>query len=922
MLPPGFPASQILNWVGNLDYDSDGVEDLLVQYGNDLIAFRPNGSGGIEYAAHVLDDVRETYSSIQAADFDGDGLADVIASHFNARHFGIYRGTNGPEWPQIQLLSAYAAESERAIVLKDMDADGDPDILFTDQGFLYMLRNDGAFQFTRVALVSLNGFAVRGLSCADLDGDGDLDVIATGINRHRIIRNNGGLAFTILNDQTVLSFGCCEVITLIEDIDEDGDLDLLVNSDPTVRWIRNNGALNFGPRAFLPNNFQPYRPLFADVDGDGKKDMISRGNSLIWMRHVSGLTYDPPVTAYTPATSCYTEVLDYDNDGDLDFVGVGIGSTGGAVALNNGNGQYAALGPLTSQPWGIISSSAENMTLVHDMDGDGDTDILYLGAPIAPYGNRICWAENLAADPYQISGTVYADMDGNGSFGPPDFGLAGGTITTSPTSYVASTGQAGGYLVYGGLGNHTISAALNSPSGYWSMPPSPPSYSIDLSVANPSVAGVDFGFQPLVDTTSIVPSLMLSPGPCSGNTSLWLNLFNEGTQMAQGSLTLILDASYGFVASEPAPASVAGNVISWDFEALSPLSFMVLHLTVQLPGVGSIGQPWAHALTVEATDSFGTPIGSYTGSLQGIVACSYDPNDKLVSPAGYGIHGAIPITTDNLQYTIRFQNTGNAPAYDVMLRDELPAGIVPGSLHVAGYSHPPTQVYVNPSGELVVRFDGIQLTAAAADFIASQGFISLRFDLEEGLPNLSVLENTAEIYFDLNSPIFTNAARSTLVDCSLWLPTISAPAAGVLEVPSGDAYQWYLDGDAIPGENGPQLEVPGIGVYAALVTSIYGCTSTTPDFQVLALADGTGIPEGYRLFPNPMMEWAVLKGIAPFEEGDRLLLMDAQGRIIRDVSVGGKASVMIERTGLAQGSYTIAVRSAKRAPFVARLIVQ
>lgn len=923
VLPAGF--TDLFNsssWIGVFDYDSDGTIELIVRYQDNLVAFRSNGTGGVNYVAHLLDYVRATYPQIEAADFDGDGLADIICSQFSLPQIGLYKGTNGLAWPAVQLISSYDSGSDRPFDIADMDADGDPDIVVIDQGHLVLLRNVGSFLFVSTTLVSMNGFSVKGLHCHDMDGDGDLDILATGLNRHRIVRNNSGDSFVVLADQTPLSFTCCEKITLIEDFDEDGDPDILVDSDPTVRWIRNNGGLNFGPRAFLPNSFQPYKPQFVDLDGDGKKDLISRSGSLTWMRHVSGLTYDPQITAFAPAVAGRTEVFDYDNDGDLDFIGVGIGSSGGTVALNNGNGQFTELGPLTSQPWGIISTTAENMTLAHDMDGDSDTDILYLAPPNSPFGNRLCWAENLAVAPYQISGFVFADMDGNGTFGPPDFGLPASAITSSPAGYVVGTGQSGGYLLYGGLGNHTVSAAMTNTGGFWSPLPAPPSYSVSLSEAVPAVSGVDFAFQPLVDTTSIVPSMVPSPGPCGGITSLWLNLFNEGTQVAQGTLTLTLDASYAFITSEPVPSSVTGNVITWDFESLVPFDFMVFHLSVQQPSVANLGQPWTHTLVAEASDSFGGSIGTFSETLQGIVACSYDPNDKLVAPVGYGIHGAIPISTNHLQYTIRFQNTGNAPAYDVMLRDELPAGIVPGSLFVAGYSHPPTAVFINPSGELVVQFEGIQLTAATDDFIASQGFISVRFLLEEGLPHLFTLGNTAEIYFDLNPPIFTNIARSTLVDCSLWQPMITVPEEGVLQVPAGDAYQWLLDGDELTNENGQQLEIQGLGDYSAQVTSVYGCTSVTPDFQVLALSDHAGPSHGCTLHPNPMTVSTVLSNFMPFAEGDRLVIVDGQGRIVRNIILSGMRSVLIRRNDLAAGLYILTVHSQDHAPFATRLMIE
>ena len=69
------------------------------------------------------------------------------------------------------------------------------------------------------------------------------------------------------------------------------------------------------------------------------------------------------------------------------------------------------------------------------------------------------------------------------------------------------------------------------------------------------------------------------------------------------------------------------------------------------------------------------------------VVNSYDPNMKEVTPKGEGVNGNIPQTTSTLDYTIHFQNTGNALAYNVFIIDTLDADIDPKSLRILGNSH-------------------------------------------------------------------------------------------------------------------------------------------------------------------------------------------------------------------------------------------
>jgi hypothetical protein len=67
------------------------------------------------------------------------------------------------------------------------------------------------------------------------------------------------------------------------------------------------------------------------------------------------------------------------------------------------------------------------------------------------------------------------------------------------------------------------------------------------------------------------------------------------------------------------------------------------------------------ALTTSADGSFSSdanPADNVASQTDSVVN-SWDPNDILVSPAGVGPTGDIPMETEWLTYTIRFQPTGD-----------------------------------------------------------------------------------------------------------------------------------------------------------------------------------------------------------------------------------------------------------------------
>ena len=64
------------------------------------------------------------------------------------------------------------------------------------------------------------------------------------------------------------------------------------------------------------------------------------------------------------------------------------------------------------------------------------------------------------------------------------------------------------------------------------------------------------------------------------------------------------------------------------------------------------------------------------------------------------------------------------------------------------------------SGLLTIRFPNIMLADSTSDPEGSIGFIQYRAKPVSGLPNGTIIRNTAYIYFDYNSPIITNTSEN------------------------------------------------------------------------------------------------------------------------------------------------------------------
>lgn len=139
-----------------------------------------------------------------------------------------------------------------------------------------------------------------------------------------------------------------------------------------------------------------------------------------------------------------------------------------------------------------------------------------------------------------------------------------------------------------------------------------------------------------------------------------------------------------------------------------------------------------------------------------MVRTSYDPNIKEVYPIDVK-----PEYSDWLNYTVHFQNTGNAPAFKVRISDTLDEKLDPESFEVLGYSHP-VQVRLNRKA-LVFNFPDINLPDSNSNEKQSHGYIQYRIKPVKNLPEGTKIHNTAYIFFDYNAPIVTNTTVNTFV---------------------------------------------------------------------------------------------------------------------------------------------------------------
>ncbi len=134
-----------------------------------------------------------------------------------------------------------------------------------------------------------------------------------------------------------------------------------------------------------------------------------------------------------------------------------------------------------------------------------------------------------------------------------------------------------------------------------------------------------------------------------------------------------------------------------------------------------------------------------------LVVNSYDPNNKTVYP-----YEVLPGFDDWLIYTINFQNTGSAPAFNIRLEDQLSESLDISTFHMTNTSH---ESYFELSGhDLTIHYPEIMLADSSFSEPDSKGYFQFRIKPSSPIVVGAPVNNSASIFFDFNDPIITNTA--------------------------------------------------------------------------------------------------------------------------------------------------------------------
>lgn len=606
----------------------------------------------------------------------------------------------------------------------------------------------------------------------DIDGDGDNDVVTSldnFPNNDKIVwyENLDGLGnFGVEN---IISTEVDGVTKLFKaDIDNDGDFDIISNSvlDSKIAWYENqNNQGQFGSQNIILSNVTSCNSIYlADIDGDSFLDITYNSNGSIdkiyWIKNLDGLgNFGNPqfITSVASNGSTSVTIADIDNDGNNDVITTSIPAYGGSeqqkiIWMKNMDG----LG--TFDPLQIIyNGNFQKNLFVSDIDNDGDADILASGY------NRISWNENLGITLNKIKGNVFIDLDSNGcELGEeiPNIMITTEDNNDSFSTFTLDNPFKGFFQLFVEDGNFTTSITSELPNYFISTPSS---YTSNFNnIGNTET--LDFCIEPV----GVINDVNISVYPNSNDprpgfdTSYKIVFKNNGTTKLDGTITFQYDETkLTFLNSSQNFSSQTSNTLTFDYINLNLFETRSIELNFNVisPPNTNIGDFLNTIVTIYPISGDNTPEDNILNLSQRVIG-AYDPNDIVV------LEGEQILLEDIdkfLHYIIRFQNTGNASAINVNVKNILDNKLDWRTLQIESLSHQ-GRIEIKNGINVNFIFDDINLPDSTSNEPNSHGYIAYKIKPKSNVVLGDTFLNAADIFFDFNPPITTNTVSTTIVN--------------------------------------------------------------------------------------------------------------------------------------------------------------
>ena len=435
-------------WVQAADTNGDGIPDLIASQEAYIQVLFGNGDGTFRPGPNTLT-VAGDAVSFAATDLNGDGKVDLALANGNGVvvSLGIGDGTF-----QSGVLYQINDTNVAFLVAGDFNGDGIPDIAASGDLGVWLLAGKGGGNFNSAVLaVSLP--KSDEIAAGDLDGDGNLDLVVTLPHAGM---GGSGAGFVLLFGNGNGTFKPPRAFAqprtagtpAVGSLTKGGPIGMAVSGPSGVVYLYfGNGAGGFSAArpVSLPGVDRGGLAI-GDVNGDGIPDLVS---SNAWVAYGKGAgNFTKPVSYVIDSANATANVVlaDLRNSGLTDIVTDGYSAI--SVLLNEGKGKFE------DGIWTTVAGGA-GCSVAADFNRDGKPDL----AVITSTGVSILLGTGKPATPFTtgtpiaVTGAaciVTGDLNGDGI---PDLLVA---VNGSPNALLAYLGN--------GDGTFTLKSTTATPS--------------------------------------------------------------------------------------------------------------------------------------------------------------------------------------------------------------------------------------------------------------------------------------------------------------------------------------------------------------------------------------------------------------------------------------------------------------------------
>mgnify|MGYP003499145306 CR=1 FL=1 len=357
-----------------------------------------------------------------------------------------------------------------------------------------------------------------------------------------------------------------------------------------------------------------------------------------------------------------------------------------------------------------------------------------------------------------IKMVAFLDANNNGVMEEGETNFSHGTFTHT----LNNTGDAINHSnPYGSVFIGIDSAADTYDLSYTIDPMYAPYFSNNTSYNDITVvedSGVNTYYFPIVNTQpyhDVAVSLVSTNQPQPGfNYLQTIVATNNGTTPSSGTITFTKDPLITITSVSQDGTVINETGFTYTYTDLLPNESLSFTLTALMPTIPTVtlGDYITNSVTI-APANIDVNTENNTNTVAEMIVGAYDPNDKMES------HGAKILfdsfdADEYLEYTIRFQNTGNYYATRVRIEDALEAQLDLSTFQMIGASHEYTLTRIN--NNLVWTFNNILLPSMEDSEEGSQGYVRFKIKPNAGYAIGDIINNEASIFFDFNPPIVTN----------------------------------------------------------------------------------------------------------------------------------------------------------------------